>query len=51
MKKGKSRTRIARRDILRGMQRTRERVRNVKGAYPRQAYDGHSTNREDPLGV
>ncbi len=51
MKKGKSRTRIARRDILRGMPRTRERVRDLKHGYAKQAYDGHSIDTGDPLGV
>jgi len=41
MKKGKSRTRVARRDILKRMPRTRERVRDLqskKRNYPTQAY-------------
>jgi hypothetical protein len=42
MKKGKSRTRIARRDVLKGMARSRTRVRDLqKRNYPKQAYDGH----------
>jgi len=46
MKKCKSRTRIARRDILRGMHRTRERVRDLqpqKQSYDKAKYDGYTS--------
>jgi hypothetical protein len=41
MKKGKLRTRIARRDLLKRTPRAQERVRDLqKMNYPKQAYDG-----------
>jgi len=42
MRKGKTRTRNARVDLLKGMARSRARVRNLqKRSYPKRAYDGH----------
>lgn len=41
MSKGKSRIRISRRDVVKGMARSRARVRDLrKKGYSRQAYDG-----------
>ena len=48
MRKGKSRTRIARRDILKGLARSRTRVRDLqKQSYPKQDYDGHSDSEDE----
>jgi len=47
MKEG---TRIGRRDILRGMARSRVRIRDLKkaGSYSKQDYDGHSSEELQP---
>lgn len=52
MKKGKTKTRVARHDILRSNAKNdarRARVRTLKKSYTKQAYDGHRTYSEDPL--
>lgn len=49
MKKSKSRTRIARRDVLKGMARSRARVRDLqpqKQSYDKARYDGHHQEQE-----
>jgi len=47
VKKG---ARIGRRDILRGMARSRVRIRDLKkaGSYSKQEYDGHSSEELQP---
>ena len=48
MKKSSSRPRIIRRDVLRGMARSRVRVWDLqKKVYPKEAYDGHDFDPEE----
>jgi len=44
MKKGKSKTRIARRDIMRSNAKIAARKARQRPAYDRRQYDGHSSD-------